>query len=103
MSAPTADQIREALERVLRHLGEMPHDWPSRELFRAYSDAEELLRPDEFRARFMAGDPAGAKPRICRDKDVDGWYCRDCDATFTYDPATHKCQPREVTRVGVRG
>jgi hypothetical protein len=51
---PSAKDVREALERLLRHLGEMPHDWPSRELFLAYCAAENLLRPDEFTERFMA-------------------------------------------------
>ena len=53
-ATPTKGQIRDALERVLKHLGEMPHDWPSRELFLAYCAADELLHPDEFNARFRA-------------------------------------------------
>ena len=59
----TAEQVREALERVLKHLGEMPHDWPSRELFLAYCDAENLLRPDEFTERFMGR----AQPQLRED------------------------------------
>ena len=46
-------KARAALEQLVKHLGEMPHDWPSRELYLAYSAAENLLRPDEFTERFM--------------------------------------------------
>lgn len=53
-ATPTKAQLRDALEAVLKHLGEMPHDWPSHGLRRAYSEAEDLLRPDEFTQRFMA-------------------------------------------------
>lgn len=51
-TTPTKGQLRDALEKVLKHLGEMSHDWPSRDLFRAYCDADELLHPDEFNRRF---------------------------------------------------
>jgi hypothetical protein len=54
MNPPTTDQLRDALERLLQHLGDMPHEWPSHPLFRAYCDANSLLHPDEFTERFMA-------------------------------------------------
>lgn len=45
---------REVLERLCKALGEMPHDWPSQDLYKAYKDAANLLDPDEFTERFMA-------------------------------------------------
>lgn len=53
-TTPTKGQLRDALEKLLKHLGEMPKDWPSRDLFRAYSEAHELLHPDEFTRRFVS-------------------------------------------------
>ena len=61
-TTPTKGQLRDALESVLKHLGEMPHDWPSRELFLAYSAAENLLRPDEFTERFMSQASSSQEP-----------------------------------------
>lgn len=52
-TTPTKGQLRAALESVIKHLGEMPKDWPSEDLFRAYSAAHDLLNPDEFTQRFM--------------------------------------------------
>ena len=51
---PTKAELRNALESLLRHLGDMPHDWPSRDLYLAYSRADNLLHPDEFTERFMS-------------------------------------------------
>jgi hypothetical protein len=53
-ATPTKGQLRDALESLLKHLGEMPYDWPSHGLRRAYSEADELLYPDEFNQRFRA-------------------------------------------------
>jgi hypothetical protein len=53
-TTPTKTELRDALESLLKHLGDMPHDWPSRDLYLAYSRANNLLHPDEFTERFMA-------------------------------------------------
>lgn len=55
---PTRKQLIDALESLLKHLGEMPHDWPSRDLYLAYSRADNLLHPDEFTERFMSQQSA---------------------------------------------
>ena len=62
-TTPTKAELRDALVRVCKHLGDMPHDWPSRDLFLAYCDASNLLEPDEFTARFMRQDVS--KPSTC--------------------------------------
>jgi hypothetical protein len=48
---------RAALERLVAAVGEMPHDWPSQELRKAYNAAYDLLHPEEVAERdgFMAG------------------------------------------------
>jgi hypothetical protein len=52
-TTPTKQQLRDALKRLCDELGEMPHDWPSQGLRKAYSEATNLLDPDEFTERFM--------------------------------------------------
>lgn len=47
-------ELRLALEALCRALGELPADALDQASFRAYSDAVEVLEPDEFRARFTA-------------------------------------------------
>ena len=54
-ATPTKGQLRDALERLTKAVGEMPHNWPSQDLYKAYSAADDLLHPEknEFRDRFM--------------------------------------------------
>lgn len=66
-STPTKGQLRDALERVLKHLGEMPHDWPSRDLFLAYCEADNLLHPDDFNDRFRARVAGGDTSKQSRE------------------------------------
>jgi hypothetical protein len=66
-TTPTKGELFDALKVLCDKLGEMPHDWPSQELFRAYCRATDLLDPDEFGERFRAQarvhDPREVNPK----------------------------------------
>lgn len=53
-STPNSASVREALEKLVRALGELPAGNLDQASESAYRHAANLLDPDEFTGRFMA-------------------------------------------------
>lgn len=48
------EKLEGALTRLCKEVGEMPKEWPSQALYKAYFEASRVIESDEFTERFMA-------------------------------------------------